>query len=277
MAFLLLGFISEANSQCANNNTFLADLTPSSCPGSATNSCLQGGQYVTVNVVSGTTYTFSTCGDTDFDTQLTLYNGATFVGYNDDACGLRSSITWVATFTGTLRVLVDRYNCTNSALCVTLNISCTATPGSCLSGPVCTGAAADVCETACSLGVLTAPAACPNGVGTAQVWCGSNIGSTAANPYSYQLNCSGGGDMSTFVPEVWYSFTPQGNSIDISVSGLSNPSIGLWSGNCSGLAGIGCANGTGTANLAVEPVIPGNTYYLQVSGGSVANWTTHNL
>ncbi|MCF8277059.1 MAG: SprB repeat-containing protein, partial [Flavobacteriales bacterium] len=265
---LLLVFSEQALAQCGNNNTFLADLTPTSCPGSATNTCVQGGQYVTVDVVAGNTYTFSTCGDTDFDTQITLYNGGTSVGYNDDACGTQSSITWIANYTGSLRVLIDRWPCLNSTACMTLNITCTPP---CAGGPVCTGAAADVCETACNLGVLTAPTACPDGVGTQQSWCGSNIGATAANPYSYQLSCSGGGDMPTFVPEVWYSFTPQGNSLSIAVNGLISPSIGLWSGDCAGLAGIGCANGSGSANLIVEPVIPGNTYYLQVSGGSVGD------
>ncbi|MCB9203533.1 MAG: gliding motility-associated C-terminal domain-containing protein [Flavobacteriales bacterium] len=259
--------VTNVLAQCANNNSFLTDLTPTSCPGSTTNTCVQGGQYVSVNVVAGNTYTFSTCGDTDFDTQLTLYNGATSVGYNDDGCGLQSTITWIATYTGSLNVLVDQYPCSNNAGCMTLDISCTPQAGSCVGGPVCTGAAADVCATACSLGTLNAPNACPNGTGTAQSWCGSNIGATAANPYQYQLSCSGGGDMPTFVPEVWYTFVPQGNSVVIDVNGLINPSIGLWDGDCAGLAGIGCANGSGSASLLVEPVIPGNTYYLQISGG----------
>ncbi|MGB1318493.1 MAG: hypothetical protein ACPG5W_09815, partial [Flavobacteriales bacterium] len=227
------------------------------------------------DVVLGNSYTFSTCGDTDFDTQLSLYNGATAIAYNDDDCGVQSSITWVATFTGTVNVLIDEYglffDCNHNSDCMTLSVTCALPPGSCVGGPVCTGAAADVCATACSLGTLNAPAACPDGTGSAQVWCGSNIGATAANPYQYQLSCSGGGDMPTFVPEVWYSFIPQGNTIEINVSGLNNPSIGLWDGDCAGLAGIGCANGSGSATLVVEPVIPGNTYYLQVSGGDASD------
>ena len=123
-------------SQCPNNNAAIAGaaITPP-CPGSTTATCVQGGQYALVNVVAGNTYTFSTCGGANWDTQITLYNntGGGSLGYNDDACGLQSSVTWTATFTGQLRVLVDRFNCTNHNVCSTLTIQCTPPPtGDCI-------------------------------------------------------------------------------------------------------------------------------------------------
>ncbi|MFT4525653.1 MAG: hypothetical protein ACI85F_001808, partial [Bacteroidia bacterium] len=269
---LLLGIIFRADAQCPNDNTFYLDLTPIGCPGSNSSTCVWGGEYVTVNVIAGNTYTFSTCGDPAFDTQITLYtSGGAFLAFDDDGCGLQSTITWVATFTGIVNVLVDQFPCDYNFTCITLNIDCAGGGGGCGGGPVCTGPAADFCATACSLGSLNAPVPCPTGTGSAQTWCGTNTGATADNPYTYQLGCVGGGDMPISVPDVWYTFVPTGNSIDISVAGLTNPSIGLWSGGCGGLAGIGCANGAGTANLIVEPVIPGDTYYLQVSGGAVGD------
>ncbi|MBI2967776.1 MAG: T9SS type A sorting domain-containing protein [Bacteroidetes bacterium] len=112
--------------QCPNDNIFWVDLTPPSCPGSNYTSCIFGGEYVTVSVTSGNTYTFQTCGDTDFDTQITTYDELTGVqvSYNDDYCGFQSSITWTATFTGVLWVLVDAYNCIDKSSCMTLNVSC---------------------------------------------------------------------------------------------------------------------------------------------------------
>lgn len=107
---------------------------PPACPGSTTIPCVQGGQYALVNVVAGNTYTFSTCG-ASFDTQITLYNntGGAAIGYNDDACGLQSSITWTAPFTGQLRVLVDVYSCGSNAICAPLAITCTPPPtGDCI-------------------------------------------------------------------------------------------------------------------------------------------------
>lgn len=115
-----------AHAQCANNNTlYNVNATPA-CPGSITVGCVWGGEYVLVNVVAGNTYTFSTCG-APFDTQITLYNntGGGSLGYNDDGCGLQSTITWTATFTGQLRVLVDQYNCVSNFTCAGLTVSCT--------------------------------------------------------------------------------------------------------------------------------------------------------
>lgn len=116
-----------ARAQCPNNNTlFSVAATPASCPGSITANCIFGGEYVLVNVVAGNTYTFSTCGGAAWDTQITLYNnaGGGSLGFNDDACGLQSTVTWVATFTGQLRVLIDLYNCASNFSCANLTVTC---------------------------------------------------------------------------------------------------------------------------------------------------------
>ncbi|MDP5099370.1 MAG: hypothetical protein NWQ27_05215, partial [Crocinitomicaceae bacterium] len=69
--FLIIsGFIIA---QCPNDNTFSLDATPP-CPGTQTITNVNGGSSYTVNVVSGNTYTFSTCGNTAFDSQITVYN-----------------------------------------------------------------------------------------------------------------------------------------------------------------------------------------------------------
>lgn len=115
--------------QCANDNVLTGAAVTPNCSGNTSVPCVQGGQYALINVVAGNTYTFSTCG-ASFDTQITLYNntGGGSIGYNDDGCGLQSTITWTATFTGQLRVLVDLYSCLNNTTCSTLNIQCTAPP-----------------------------------------------------------------------------------------------------------------------------------------------------
>ncbi len=70
---------------------------------------------------AGSTYTFETCGDTDFDTQLTIFNDASgaVVGYNDDFCGLQSSVTFVSDGSS-VRVSLDRYNCQDESTCMTV-------------------------------------------------------------------------------------------------------------------------------------------------------------
>ncbi|MBE2247464.1 MAG: hypothetical protein IAE67_09420, partial [Candidatus Competibacteraceae bacterium] len=131
LIIFLVGLLSnQANAQCPFNNTYYTTVTPP-CPGTSTATCVFGGEYVTVNVTAGNTYTFSTCGSSTFDSQLTLYNstGTTVLGYNDDGCGLQSTITWVATYTGTVQILLDQYNCLSNTTCMNLTVSCSPPAG----------------------------------------------------------------------------------------------------------------------------------------------------
>lgn len=134
----------SASAQCAQNNTFALDATPP-CPGTQTITNVSGGTYYTVNVVAGNTYTFSTCGVAAFDTQITVLNGAVVLGYNDDGCGAQSTVTWVATFTGTIQVLVDNWPCLNTGTGAQLVVQC--------SLPVQTGNGCNTNTTICTQGI----------------------------------------------------------------------------------------------------------------------------
>ncbi len=124
----------NAFSQCGNNNILLAggNITPT-CPGTINVTCVNAGRYARVNVVAGNIYTFSTCGAT-YDTRITLFNnaGGAAIGFNDDFCGLQSQVSWIASYTGLLRVLVDEYlwydPCAHSGVCSPLSISCSPPP-----------------------------------------------------------------------------------------------------------------------------------------------------
>jgi len=61
--------------QCYNCNSNYPTSTQSISPGQTitVSTCVYGGEYSFYNVTSGVTYTWETCGDTDFDTQLTLF------------------------------------------------------------------------------------------------------------------------------------------------------------------------------------------------------------
>lgn len=85
----------------------------------------QNGRVYTVNVVSCNQYEFTFCGGggtATFDTQITILDaaGTTQLAYNDDFCSLQSSINWTSTITGTIKVLVTKYNCN-----VDLSSNCT--------------------------------------------------------------------------------------------------------------------------------------------------------
>jgi gliding motility-associated-like protein len=119
-------FYTTSYAQCPNDNAFFTALNPT-CPGSANTTCIFAGEYVTVDVVAGTTYIFSTVGQTTVDTEITVYdqNGIP-VAYNDDEAGgtSQSEAGWVATFTGTVSVLVDQFPCTDGTDCIGLTVTC---------------------------------------------------------------------------------------------------------------------------------------------------------
>ena len=134
-AFFLIS-ITNSFSQCTNCAAQYPAATQSINAGVSNqniSTCMFGGDYAICNVVSGSTYTWTTCGDTDFDTQITVRNndgtctGALYA-YNDDFCATQSQTSWTATFTGTVRVLVSKFSCANQSTCMTLNWSRSAPP-----------------------------------------------------------------------------------------------------------------------------------------------------
>lgn len=131
MTFSLFQY-QTAWAQCPNDNvrisTSAVDLTCDNMLHTVSTG-VEGGNYVPINVVSGNTYVFETCGGSDagFDTEMTLYSAAgAFIDNNDDACGTDSRIEWIATFTGELRVLIDVSGCTDNNQETILSASCSA-------------------------------------------------------------------------------------------------------------------------------------------------------
>lgn len=118
----------DAVAQCPNDNTQFGPTYDVQYGAGAEilDTCFYAGNYALVNVVEGNLYTFTTCGDEDFDTEITLYMdlGGWMLAYNDDACTFQSSVSWVATFTGQVRVLVDRFPCGDQNECMMLRASC---------------------------------------------------------------------------------------------------------------------------------------------------------
>jgi hypothetical protein len=72
------------------------------------------GQQNFLPVVTGAEYRISTCA-TIYDTRLTLFNGNSAVGFNDNdgpACsGSRASVDWVSTFSGNVGIQVNNSAC----------------------------------------------------------------------------------------------------------------------------------------------------------------------
>jgi hypothetical protein len=117
--------VVRLDAQCPDDNVYVGDLTPP-CPGVVSTTCIFGGEYVTVFVIEGQQYTFSTCGLDEFDTELTILDdfGTSVLGYNDDFCGDQSTVSWIASYTGNVLVLVDEHGCDDRDECANLTITC---------------------------------------------------------------------------------------------------------------------------------------------------------
>ncbi len=144
----------------------------------------------------------------------------------------------------------------------------------------------DNCSTAQNLGNLPTPVACPNGTGANVNVTGTTIGATSPTPYTYLLGCQTGGNQPAPALDVWYRFVATGTQLNINITPgsapvLQNPSITLWQGlNCSSLTGVNCDNnGTAAGNntATFQPLTPGQTYYIQVSGSGASTSGNFNM
>ncbi|MFH2141802.1 MAG: SprB repeat-containing protein, partial [Bacteroidota bacterium] len=119
---IILFFSSEEKifAQCSNFNVNYPTGTFSAPGATLTNVAtnMSGGNYAFFQVNAGCAYQWSTCGLASWDTQITIWDqtGTTSYGYNDDGCSLQSTLTWTATFTGVVRVLLSQYSCSNNTL-----------------------------------------------------------------------------------------------------------------------------------------------------------------
>ncbi len=174
----------NATAQCTNNNTLIGTAITVACPGSTNVACLKGGEYVLVNVTTGNVYTFGVCNAT-YNTMITLFNnaGGGNVGFNDDACnGNRSVVQWTASFTGQLRVLLDRNNCNTNNACSQLDITCGFPDAPCSAATLAVNASC-VNSTYTNLGATATPGIPAPGCGTyngGDVWFAVTMPATGA-------------------------------------------------------------------------------------------------
>ncbi len=117
MLFLFSAQLIQA--QCPDDNYFdyTDTLTSTEAFDDDYNYNIYPGQYAVAEVVEGKTYLIGTClsyfGDNDINMTLYSEEDGTLQGYNDDYCGDLPELIYTATFTGTLRILLDDEGCTS--------------------------------------------------------------------------------------------------------------------------------------------------------------------
>ncbi len=122
----------QTGPSCSNFNTNhpTGTFSTTSANWMTVDTCIYAGDYAYYSVTAGQTYEWSLCpadgGNAPYDSQLTLWDqgGTTHYCYSDDWCFDDAIITWTATFSGTVRVLVSQYSCGNNSTCTTLVWRC---------------------------------------------------------------------------------------------------------------------------------------------------------
>jgi PKD repeat protein len=114
--FLLVTGAQTVNAQCPNDNILVAgSLTPPGVSMTATQT-FAAGEYMLAYVEFGANYTVTTCASSTYDTQITVYEDVSgnFVAYNDDFCGLQTSLSFTSNICGYVRIVLDQYFCNAS-------------------------------------------------------------------------------------------------------------------------------------------------------------------
>ena len=132
LMIVLSTFTTEVKAQCLSavwgqypTSTFAPLCTGS--PQTIT-TCGYAGEYSKVSVTSGMAYTFR-CSNTSY--YITIANNAGSVAYAYGVGG-SSGITWVATFTGSVRFYTHTSSsCGSAVTCISRSVSC-ATAGPCV-------------------------------------------------------------------------------------------------------------------------------------------------
>ncbi|MBE2247577.1 MAG: hypothetical protein IAE67_09995, partial [Candidatus Competibacteraceae bacterium] len=249
--FMLVWGVSQAYAQCPYDNIpYSTSPAPTALGVPVTlTTCIYGGEYRTVTgLVAGATYRFETCGNTNFDTQISIYaaGGGPALGYNDDACGLQSSIDFVAPTSGDYDILIDEFYCLSNTTCMTLTATLISMPS----------VPNDDCVNAIILS------------------CNSTVtGSTALATADAIPTCDG----SPGAPGVWYRFTGTGQNMIASLCGsLYDTRIAVYEGTCPALVCvIGNDDFCGLQSQVSFMANNGTVYYIFVNGwgGNTGDYT----
>ncbi|MGE0637639.1 MAG: T9SS type A sorting domain-containing protein [Bacteroidia bacterium] len=129
-------YSTGASAQCTFNNdiylTWDASTQLVAVSDQVSSTCTFAGEMNRVtNMVAGNTYRISTCTNTAFDTQITIYTagGGTTVGYADDDCGVQSEIYFTPSTSGDYDIQINEFNCLTNTTCMDMVVELTAIGG----------------------------------------------------------------------------------------------------------------------------------------------------
>lgn len=221
-------FTSFFGISCTFNGSQVNAGTLSPTAGYETQTNISNGQYFVLNTSCNTTYNFTFCsngGSASWDTQITILetNGTTQLAYNDDFCSLQSDVSWTATSSGTVYILITEYPCnldgTYTGATMAYNATAGAPPNAAFTlSPVCGGAQALV--TGNTGGVFSWNPSDPGDGSVLNTSTGVITGGVDGTTYTIDYTVCGvtSTDNATVTTDCW---SLNGNALYIDVSGES--------------------------------------------------------
>ena len=120
--------IPNAYSQCSDDNVIVSSVDfSSSTPGNFAPfiGTIDAGDKITMDICAGAAYTVTMCDNNGpfVDPQLTVTTlGGTVIVSNDDHCGTLPQVSWVSSFTGSIEILIDDFDCSHTETSMSLTI-----------------------------------------------------------------------------------------------------------------------------------------------------------
>ncbi|MFT5860759.1 MAG: hypothetical protein ACI865_002873 [Flavobacteriaceae bacterium] len=263
LLFILAIGISAVSYSCPfdGNQTNAGALSPTAAY--QTQGGVSSGDYFSISVNCGDTYNFNFCnngGSASWDTQITILqtDGTTQIAYNDDNCGLQSNVSFTATFTGTVYVLVSLYSCNNTG----------GSTGATLAYNVVATTPSDASFTMSSTGCSTASANITGDTGGTFSLNAPIPGSAVINPSTGEITNGNAG--ATY--NVEYTVSCGVNTTqNVTLDNSGTPTFTMT---------VACGGGTATitgstgGTFAFNPLpLPGDGAQINTANGSVTNGT----
>ncbi|MCC7303654.1 MAG: gliding motility-associated C-terminal domain-containing protein [Bacteroidia bacterium] len=127
---------------------------------------------------------------------------------------------------------------------------------------------------------MTNPASCPTWDIDTNIFQGNNFGASADPLKPGYFGCVSGNDAPPVTADVWYKFIATAERLSVGVSGLGQNGVQLYlrQTSCNALIPINCDFVTaGSAFLSCDVMVPGESYYLRVFGGSSTDQATFTM
>lgn len=247
LSLLSILLFQNAGAQCSNfvDNYPNGIYTTSDLNWHTVTNCAYGGEFQRFIVVEGATYQFRTCQGTFFNSEITLWDAphSNVLGYETNNCGNNGRITWIASFSGEVNLLVTRNGCQAINSCARVQWRMRNLPPPPVNDSPCNATLVDV-GTSCEFQEVIQVGATSSGI-PAPV-CGAYSGN-----------------------DVWYQSVvpPSGAMVFSTQEGtITDAAMAIYSGTCNALTELACSDDVNVRMPEIQytGLVPGSIVFIRL-------------